>query len=183
MDHDTGFAPHVSRGMCVLCGCKTTTVERWAQPGSWIIGIGGNRTGKRDSLVYALKVESTPSLGELRRKSPGLAAHLADWAPSSRVLVSRHFYYLGNNALPLPRSLQQLVVRTWGCKKVDGDAVARLVEYLTHCFGPGVYGTPNNSPDGVSRKCGCGRANKRLKLTGGKRASELRGSRPENMKN
>src|SRR5687767_10916373 len=56
MDHDTGFAPRVSKGTCTLCGCKTTTVEAWANPGSWIIGIGGKGTGRPDALIYALKV-------------------------------------------------------------------------------------------------------------------------------
>ncbi len=57
IDHDTGFAPNVKYGICTLSGCKKTTIEQWAQKGSWVIGIGGNNTGKSDKLIYAMEVE------------------------------------------------------------------------------------------------------------------------------
>ena len=170
MDHDTGFAPHTSNGMCTLCGCKTKTVESWAQPGSWVIAIGGKGTGKPGTLIYALEVEATPSLAELRRRSPALVAYLQGRSPSSRVLVSRHFYYLGNNAISLPASLERLVIRTQGCKTVADDDLARLIAHLERRFAPGVHGAPNNLPREVRGKCRCGRANKRLKQTGGEKA-------------
>jgi len=31
VDHDLGFAPHVDGALCTVGGCKTTTVERWAE--------------------------------------------------------------------------------------------------------------------------------------------------------
>ena len=92
MDHDTGFAPHTSGGLCTLCGCKTTSVEQWAMAGSWVIGIGGNESGKPDALIYAMQVEEALSLGQFRRQAPKPAAYLRSLDPSSRVLVSRHFY-------------------------------------------------------------------------------------------
>ena len=64
MDHDVGFAPRVHRRACTLCGCKTTTVEQWAEPGSWVVGIGGLGTGRPDALIYAMRVNSTPSYRE-----------------------------------------------------------------------------------------------------------------------
>src|SRR2546422_2833130 len=64
MDHDTGFAPHVSENICTLCGCKTTTVEAWAEPGSWVIGIGGRGKSRPDALIYAMRGESKPTLPE-----------------------------------------------------------------------------------------------------------------------
>jgi len=159
MDHDTGFAPHITRGACTLCGCKTTTVESWAQPGSWVLGIGGKGTGKPDALIYALEVEAAPSLERLRRESPSVAAYLEGRSRSSRVLVSKHFYYLGSNAVPLPPSLQRVVVRTQGCKCVDDEDVARLVAHLGQLrLCPGVHGAPNNPRRRPKGKCGCGRA-------------------------
>src|SRR5919198_2204296 len=76
MDHDTGFAPHVSPKICTPCGCKTTTAEAWAEPGSWVIGIGGNGTGKPNALIYALRVHANPTLAEFRHASPRHAAYL-----------------------------------------------------------------------------------------------------------
>ena len=57
MHHDTGFAPNVEGRICSLCGCKVTTIEKWAREGSWIIGIGGDQTTKSDMLIYMMAVE------------------------------------------------------------------------------------------------------------------------------
>jgi hypothetical protein len=173
MDHDTGFAPHVAEDVCTLCGCKTTTVEAWAEPGSWVIGIGGMGTGRPDALIYALKVEVNPSLAEFQRQSPQRAVYLAGRSlkPTSKVLVARHFYYLGNNAVSLPSNLKHLMIRAQGCKTASSDDVERLDAYLTGEFGPGIHGSPNNQSRTPRRRCGCGRANNRLDRTGGKKDS------------
>jgi hypothetical protein len=162
MDHDTGFAPHVARSICTLCGCKTTTVEAWAEPGSWIIGIGGKGTGKPDALIYALKVKANPTVAEFKRQSPRRAAYLAgkSVSPVSKILVSHHFYYLGNNAVSLRSDLEHLIIRAQGCKKVSENDVERLDGYLAKRFGLGMHGRPNNSSRVLQRRCGCGRAKK-----------------------
>jgi hypothetical protein len=167
MDHDTGFAPHVAKGLCTLCGCKTTTVEAWAKPGSWVIGIGGKGTGKPDALVYALKVDTAPTLAEFSRKSQWRAAYLAkkSFKPSVRVLVGRHFYYLGDKAVSLPQELRRVIIRAQGCKLADDSFIARLDAYLAKRFGQGVHGVPNNRPHIEGKRCGCGRANYSLQRT------------------
>jgi hypothetical protein len=162
MDHDTGFAPHISKSkkVCTLCGCKITTVEDWAKPGTWVIGIGGNGTGRRDSLIYAMRVEATPTLAQFRRQFPHRAAYLAGRSlkPSSRVLVARHFYYFGNKAITMPVALEHLIIRAQGCKKVADADVTQLDTHLTKLFGPGVHGSPNNPPRKSGRMAGCRRA-------------------------
>lgn len=167
MDHDTGFAPHVARGLCTLCGCKSTTVEAWAKPGSWVIGIGGKGTGKPDALVYALKVDAAPMLADFSRTSPRRAAYLAKKSlkPSAKILVGRHFYYLGTKAVPLPPYLRHLVIRAQGYKVAEDGDVARLDAYLAERFGRGAHGVPNNRPHVEGRRCGCGRANKAVERT------------------
>ncbi len=67
MDYDLGFAPHIQLGLCSVCGCKRTTVEKGATPGSWVIGIGGKGTGQ-PKLIYAVKIEDTPSYDDFKRK-------------------------------------------------------------------------------------------------------------------
>lgn len=158
MDHDTGFAPHVSGNICILCGCKKTTVEVWAEPGSWVIGIGGNKTGRPDALIYALRVEANPTLAEFQRQSPRRAAYLTGQSlkASSKVLLAHHFYYLGNRAVRLPSHLAHLIIGGRGCKTATDDDVARLDAYLAGRFGPGVHGRPNN-PE-LRKRCGCSRA-------------------------
>jgi hypothetical protein len=158
MDHDTGFAPHVSGKVCTLCGCKKKTVEAWAGPGSWVIGIGGKGTGKPDTLIYALRVEANPTLAEFRRQSPRHAAYLLGHLlkASSKVLVAHHFYYLGNNAVSLPSDLVHLMIRARGCRTAVDSDVARLDVYLAGLFGPGAHGKPNNLSRELSKRCGCG---------------------------
>lgn len=159
LDHDTGFAPHVMRGMCTLCGCKMTTVEAWATPGSWVVGIGGKGTGKPDHLIYAMSVHSTFSVAELRRRSPHVALYLRRHrvAPSAKILLSRHFYYFGDRAIPLPSALQSLVIRRQGCMKITEENICHLVAFLARKYSPGIHGAPNNPRPGPTAKCGCSR--------------------------
>ena len=102
LDHDTGFAPHITGKICTLCGCKTTSIEKWAQPGSWVVGIGGKGTTKSDCLIYAMEVESNSTVAELRRNVPLLTDYLEGHkvkdrkiGASARILMSRRFYYFG----------------------------------------------------------------------------------------
>lgn len=157
LDHDTGFAPHVWNRTCTLCGCKTTTIERWARQGSWVVGVGGVRTGQRDALIYAMEVETTPSVAELRHRRRRLAAYLLGRPvqPGATVLVSRRFYYFGDKAVPLPKDLQHILIQQQGCKKLTDAEVARLSAYLARRFSYGAHGKPNNRPHVVRSACGC----------------------------
>jgi hypothetical protein len=148
LDHDTGFAPHVRGRVCTLCGCKITTVESWAQPGSWIIGIGGNGTGMTNRMIYAMKVESASTMDELRRYSPDIVRYLGGHGieRGARILVSRFFYYFGDKAIELPAKIRQrLMITRQGCKKVCNGDIAFLASYLHKKYPtPGVFGEPNN---------------------------------------
>ena len=161
LDHDTGFAPHVMDGVCTLCGCKTTSIEVWAQPGSWVVGIGGNNTGKPNLLIYAMKVECNPTVGDLCRRSPGLTGYLRGHgiAESARILMSKRFYYFGDNAISLPSELQQdLIIPRQGCKKVTDKDIDRLVAHLKERdYSIGKHGDPNNPTPKTPTRCGCSR--------------------------
>jgi hypothetical protein len=164
IDHDTGFAPHAAYGWCLLCGCKKTTIERWAEPGSWVVGIGGNNTKTaKDKLIYAMQVCSTPSLAKLRRNTPRLTSYLRGHPkldPASRVLVSRCFWYFGDRAQEPPR---RLVYRGRNCKRLSDADVNRLLRFLSRMsrkgFKPGKLGQPNNCAPGRPVICGCRRGN------------------------
>lgn len=68
--HDTGFAPNIEYGICTLSGCKKTTIEVYAKRGSWVIGIGGNNTGKPNKLIYAMEVEDNLPYSEFKEGIP-----------------------------------------------------------------------------------------------------------------
>jgi Nucleotide modification associated domain 2 len=159
LDHDTGFAPHAQEHVCTLCGCKVSSVEAWARAGSWVIGIGGNGTGRSNLLIYAMLVESTPTVDELRGKAPDLISYLRghEIEGDARILVSRFYYYFGKNAVALPQRLQSdLLFRGRGCKRVGNEAVVQLASHLRRKYpAPGVYGEPNNRYGKPISQCGC----------------------------
>jgi hypothetical protein len=147
VDHDLGFAPHIARGVCTLCGCKTTTIEKWAEPGSWIVGIGGNGTGRPNALIYAMEVEETPSYAQFSREHCARAAYLDGRGvpPEAAVLVSRHFFFFGDRARRLPPKLTCLVHPTQGCKRLSDEDIALLNKHVLGRLRPGKYGKPNNA--------------------------------------
>ena len=117
IDHDEGFAPNVDFDICTLCGCKKTTVEKWAQEGSWVVGVGGNNTGKRNKLIYAMEVEKVLPFFDFRsryiRKSAYLRAkHIG---PEANVLMSRSSTIL---------EIKQSISRTTFSTSLFADAAA-----------------------------------------------------------
>jgi hypothetical protein len=158
LDHDTGFAPHVADGVCTLCSCKTTTIEAWAKPGSWIVGIGGNGTGKPDRLIYAMEVESNSTVAELRRLSPHITGYLREHKISATapILMSRRFYYFGDSAIVLPPGLRQvLIIPAQGCWTVTRKDIELLVAHLERNYSVGKHGDPNQFTPKTPTKCGC----------------------------
>jgi hypothetical protein len=167
LDHDTGFAPHIGQGVCTLCGCKTNTIEAWAQKGSWVVGIGGKGTHKSGLLIYAMKVEGVPSVAELRRRSPHIVRYLRGRKinRSANGLLSRYVYYSGHNAISLPPTLQGLTIQGQGCKRLADEAIGRLDAYLAQTYAPGEHGAPNNPQPHPTAQCACTR------LTAARKAS------------
>jgi len=163
LHHDTGFAPHVAGEVCTLCGCKTTSIEVYAQPGSWIVGIGGNGTYKPDRLIYAMEVESNSAVAELRDRFPGVTDYLKGRKAKGRkisartpILMSRRFYYFGDAAIRIPSGLQEtLIIRTQGCKCIASKDIHRLVAHLERKYPIGEIGKPNNPALNVPAPCGC----------------------------
>ncbi len=151
IDHDTGYAPRLAGRICFLCGCKNTTVEQWAEKGSWVIGLGGNGTGKPGALIYAMEVDSTPTFEEFSRQYPAETRYLHKWGttPEAPVLLSRHFYYFGQDAPKLPTALGHLAIRSQGCKRVKDDDILKLQRFLArHYRGPGRPNNPFNFDTG-----------------------------------
>ena len=128
-----------------MCGCKTTTVERWAEVGSWIVGIGGNGTGRPGKLIYAMRVDATPTFRRFSKESPRQSAYLREHGISQNapVLVSRHFFYFGDSAITLPKFLSHIIIDYQGCKRLDDADVEALDGLLSGRHGVGIHGRPN----------------------------------------
>ena len=110
VDHDHGYAPNPSSGLCTLAKCKygsgRKNVIELAEPGDWVIGTGGKgpySTG-RGTLLYAMRVDD---------KIP-LSVYCSDEKFKGRIdsemeidcegrfaLLSRHYYYFGKNAISI----------------------------------------------------------------------------------
>jgi Nucleotide modification associated domain 2 len=147
-DHDLGFAPHIWRCVATVCGCKVSTIERWAEVGSWIVGIGGNGTGKPNQLLYAMQVTATPKYCEFREQHQANAAYLSSHPieDEAHVLVSHgKFYYFGDQAVSLPTKLSNIIHPTQGCKRLSDEDVTHLIRFLGN-LKPGKHGEPNNAP-------------------------------------
>ncbi len=165
MNHDTGYAPKIQGKLCTLAGCKYSktgkkrNIEESAEKGSWVIGIGGNRTTKPDKLIYMLKVKENISIREFMRIYPNESKYLVIETNMTRVLVSREYYYFGKNAITL-NGLDGLIVKTQGCKCPSDKDVEKLLSFLEkegHTKKQ-INGKPNN-PDNYhsnKNKSSCG---------------------------
>lgn len=154
VDHDLGFAPHVERRLCTLCGCKKSTIERWARPGSWIIGVGGRKTGKSNALIYAMQVENVLSYRRLQKRYKSRASYLHGHGilASAPVLISSRSYYFGDHALNLPKCLAHMVQRVQGCKRISEKDIELLKVRVLDKFSVGKHGEPNNASP-APKKC------------------------------
>ncbi len=160
MARDTGFAPNISLRICSLTGCKVKkkdgrrNIEELAEPGSWVIGIGGNNTKQPDKIIYAMEVESNLTLDQFLETYPGKSKYLIGREPGSNVLVSRKFYYFGDEAINVPEGLKHIIIDRQGywSTKVTDEAIKMLKKYFSKKgYKYGVHGKPNN-PEKI-KKC------------------------------
>jgi hypothetical protein len=111
VDHDLGFAPHPFEGMCTLAKCKVGSEKRdnvveMAKLGDWIAGTGGadlSKSAGHRKLVYAMRVDDKIPLAEYCRAYKGkrIDAEHEIVEAGRWVLISRHFFYFGRNAIDL----------------------------------------------------------------------------------
>lgn len=55
VDRDFGFAPNPFHGYCTLATCKAQ-IRAHADPGDWVVGMGGSRLKATGRCVFAMKV-------------------------------------------------------------------------------------------------------------------------------
>ena len=155
LDHDLGYAPNVDYGICTLCGCKTHSIEVWAKPDSWVIGIGGNGTRQPNKLIYAMQVEQVLPYAEFKARYKQKSAYLEGKHidPAANVLFSRRFYYFGDKAFELPKELHHIIIHGRGCKLVSDEDAVTLKKYLAKQYKYGMHGKPNNAKPQTKSRC------------------------------
>jgi len=138
VQHDENFAPHFEKDYCFLSGCKNSykrcgflvrNIEELAESGSWIIGIGGVKTTKPNSVLYIMEVRSNLSYKEFKDIFPEQSIYLGRRC-KDRVLVSGVFRYLGDTdeSLDLPENLKHLYVSGVGkkCSEISDKDIENL---------------------------------------------------------
>jgi hypothetical protein len=125
-----------------------------ADVGDWVIGTGGNgvKSAGHGRLIYAMQV--TEKIPLRRYATDRRYAGRADRAPQDRtdrkrfVLISRHFFYFGRNAIDLARIPVRYL--THGLEKRGPNyrrdfpeaSIADLERWLSEGFSIGVHGEP-----------------------------------------
>jgi len=170
LDHDNGFAPNPSRGICTLAKCKFGSAARpniieLANVGDWIIGTGGacglrrGESAGRSKLMYAMRVDRKIPLADYCRHYEGKrvdARYNEVVVPGRFALISKHFFYFGRNALdigtipmqPVGHSLEK---RGPGHRSdFDQSFITEFTGWLSRKFRPGVHGLPCKPHDGFA---------------------------------
>jgi hypothetical protein len=174
VEHDTGEAPNPYHGFCTLCLCKyresrkkPSNVVELAEKGDWVIGTGGanpQRSAGNGKLVYAMRVHKKITLEKYhaaraytcKKPSPtsGFAQQRGDnKSPKNSferkkrfVLISRHFYYFGENAKAIPLSKRPHLEKTGPGFRYLSEGCARWFEKWIKRFKRGKHGEPCMKP-------------------------------------
>ncbi len=169
VEHDTGDAPNPYFGFCTLCRCKyrkdpaarlnvVELAKRAMANGEvvWVVGTGGanpNRSAGNGKLVYAMRVDEVLTRGEYykdprfeRKKLPPNGDNVRPKGifetHEQYALVSRHFYYFGNEAIEIPVALRRVEKRGRGFRsRFDCAFVERFVRWI-ECHKRGLHGQP-----------------------------------------
>jgi hypothetical protein len=174
VEHDTGYAPNPYFDFCTLCRCKYRksaaghkNIIELAEVGDWVISTGGasKRSARPGKLVYAMLVtekltrEEYFSDSRFAQKKPvntSTSTYELNRGDNERpnkvfekreqfVLVSRHFFYFGNNAIDIPAKFRRRGFEKKGpgfrCPSDSAD-VCRFVDWLEKERKPGKHGEP-----------------------------------------
>jgi hypothetical protein len=171
VDHDEGFAPHPTGRYCTLAWCKYKrkgrghrNIVELAEEGDWVVGTGGEsgKSAGRGKLIYAMRVDEKLPLVEYCNDKRFANRFDAVPDPDNRkdryALVSRHLFYFGSVAVPIPARYGNYPLEKKGRgfrRKFDQDFINAFVAWLEDSFPAGMNGQPckpaSNFPMSKSR--------------------------------
>ncbi len=157
VDHDHGFAPNPSGGLCTLAKCKYRTKKRniveLTQEGDWIAGTGGadlRKSAGHRKLIYAMRVDQKIPLSEYCQAYQGKrvdAEHVV--SEEGRVaLLSQHYFYFGRNAIDISEIPQDHLDHNFEKRgpghrsEFSEEFIWDFVSWLEATFTKGVHGVP-----------------------------------------
>jgi len=166
--HDTGLAPNPYSRVCTLCRCKyrkpggtRRNIVELAEEGDWVVGTGGadkRKSAGHGKLVYAMRVDKKLTREEyyacprFKAREDNEPPKVDFEKPEQFVLISRHFYYFGAKAIPIPRRFSDLEKEGPGFKKnFDSAYISSFVEWLEKNHKPGKHGEPWMKPTDRSK--------------------------------
>lgn len=120
-----------------------------AKKGDWVVGTGGasKRSAGHGKLVYAMRVDETPTREEYYRR---FRKTRKDSKPprsdipkdEQRVLVSQYFYYFGSKAVDIPQTFKLEKKGPGYRSDFNSTTIRQIVEWLETTDGPGKRGEP-----------------------------------------
>jgi hypothetical protein len=161
VDHDYGLAPNPFGGFCTLAKCKyrkersqRRNIVELADVGDWMVGTGGmsKASAGRGKLIYAMRVDEKLTLADYFNDTrfQGRSDNTPD--ESHRidrfVLISRHFFYFGRNAIdigaiPTRHLTHPLEKKGPGFRSNFSEAFIKdFAEWLERNYEIGVHGEP-----------------------------------------
>ena len=171
VDHDNGFAPNPYYGVCTLAHCKfgvngKKNVVELAQKGDWVVGTGGR--GKRSighgKLIYAMRFDEKLTLKKYydevrfrkkrRNKNGSYQQGQGDNLNKDKhlqnryVLISRRYFYFGNNAIKIPIRFREHPIHPLEKKgpgfrsRFNEKFVTSVVGWLNTSYRTGIHGNP-----------------------------------------
>jgi hypothetical protein len=175
VDSDTGFAPNPKTSFCTLACCKPV-IRQSAEPGDWILGTlpvryGADRVCFLMRVDEALTFDQYFNDSRFRLKKPTsdhdgdniyrlrngqyvevsnrhhhTATQRAHDTRVNRVLIGSLFWYFGEKAPKLPRSLVKVVVKSGPGHKcnIPNADMREVVSWASSHFRIGVHGTPRD---------------------------------------
>lgn len=175
VDHDLGREPNPYGGICTLCRCKygvkrektsdkngRKNIVELAKEGDWVIGTGGvdkKKSAGHGKLLYAMRVDEKPSRDEFYNgtqfsgKNP--ERPLNKFQKNEQfALVSRHFYYFGENAIDIPDKFRHFEKPGPGFRHVKREEFALFLEEIGRKWKMGKHGEPC-CPKPVDDRKGC----------------------------
>jgi hypothetical protein len=132
-----------------------------AEVGDWVVGTGGVKNAGPGKLIYAMRVdEKLPLVKYCKDKR---FANRFDAVPDTEgrkdryALISRHFFYFGGAAAPIPEEFRYFPLEKCcqGFLRDFGqEFVTAFVAWLESTFTVGISGEPcKPAPDFPRSKC------------------------------
>lgn len=158
VDHDYGFAPNASGSYCTLVHCKFNAsgkrrnIVELAQVGNWILGTGGQSPSSagNGNIVYFMRIdEKLPFVKFLADPRFSGRTDQRDFgAGNTFALISKHFFYFGENAFPissLPDLLRTMPLEKKGPRyraDLPPEKVQALISWFERHVKRGIHGRP-----------------------------------------